>query len=139
MRDAKSKIGRTRYFGRQVTCETPDVTRTDLVCTKLNVPRAGEEVPPLSFYLGKTDVVVNLICMVSVWLITVFDFYLINFLVNTFDQIFLSCIAAAVSEFFAQAFGGYIYEKVGVKTSLCFSYTMAAIGSFCMLTYGLNH
>ena len=137
MRDAKQSLARTRYFGKEVTLETPDVTRNDLVCTKLNVPK--DNLPPLSFFLSKTDVVVNLICMTSVWLITVFNFYLINFLVNTFDQIFLSCIAAAVSEFFAQAFGGYIFDRIGVKQSLCVSFSMAAIGSFAMLTYGLNH
>jgi len=140
MREAKSKLSKTSYKRHFIEVSTPNVTRNDLVCTALNLPLTVDDgVPPLSFYLSKPDVVTNLICMVFVWLITVFDFYLIGFLVNTFDQIFLSCIASGVSEFVAQAFGGYIYEKVGVKKSLCASYATAAVGGFIMLTYGLNH
>ena len=77
--------------------------------------------------------------MIFVWLITVFDFYLIGFLVNTFEQIFYSVIASGVSEFVAQAFGGYIYDRVGVRNSLCLSYLIAAVGGFAMLSYGLQH
>ena len=57
--------------------------------------------PPLSFYLTKPDIKNNLIIMVFVWLITVFDFYLVGFLVNTFEQIFYSVIASGISEFIA--------------------------------------
>mmetsp|Transcript_20889 Transcript_20889/g.25653 ORF Transcript_20889/g.25653 Transcript_20889/m.25653 type:complete len:137 (+) Transcript_20889:1386-1796(+) len=77
--------------------------------------------------------------MVVVWLITVFNFYLIGFLVNTFEQIFYSTIASGASEFVAQAFGGIIYEKIGTRNSLCLSYIIAAVGGFAVLFYGLEH
>lgn len=138
MLDAKSYISKCSFGDHKLKCTLPDVTRNDLISTTLKMT-AADEVPPLAFYLGKSDVVINLACMVCVWLITVFDFYLISFLVNTFDQIFMSAIAAAVSELFAQAIGGYAYERVGVRTSMCVSYAMAAVGGFVMLFYGLQH
>ena len=120
--------------------QSENITRTELVATALNIPLPDEDgVPPLTFYLSKPAIVNNLIIMIFVWLITVFDFYLIGFLVNTFEQIFYSVIASGVSEFIAQAFGGYIYERVGVRNSLCMSYVIAAVGGFAMLSYGLQH
>ena len=98
-----------------------------------------EKAPPLSFYLSFEDVQVNLVIMVLVWLITVFDFYLIGFLVNTFEQIFYSTIASGVSEFVAQAFGGYLKHSAGMRRSLFISYSIAAIGGFAVLLYGLDH
>ena len=96
-----------------------------------------DQVAPLSYWLSKPDVAVNLFVMIVVWLITVFDFYLINFLMNTFTQIFYSTIASGISEFVAQAFGGYLFTQIGAKKSLLFSYLTAAVGGFLMLFYGL--
>ena len=68
-----------------------DITRTELIATALDKPLISDdqngdvETAPISFYLGKSDVRVNLIIMVFVWLITVFDFYLLSYLLNTFD------------------------------------------------------
>ena len=118
---------------------TEDITRTELVTTSLNISLKEDGIPPLSFFLKKSEIVNNLVIMVLVWLITVFDFYLISFLVNTFDQIFLSCIASGVSEFVAQAAGGVLYEKIGARTSLCISFTISAVGGLMMLFYGLAH
>ena len=149
MKDAKSALKKSQFNGRQILINAAhDITRTDLVASSLNQPvsdcnqdqsDAEDDIAPLSFYMGKTDVKVNLTIMVFVWLITVFDFYLIGFLVNTFDQIFLSSIASGVSVFVAQAFGGIIFERIGVRKSLCISYVIASIGGFGMLTYGLEH
>jgi len=91
------------------------------------------------FFLSNSDVRANLVIMTMVWLITVFDFYLIGFLVNTFEQIFYSTIASGVSEFVSQAFGGVIFEKMGARNSLCLSYTIAAIGGSSVYFYGLAH
>lgn len=141
MREAKSKLGQVQFSrNNKVTVSAEDITRTELVATALNITIGDDDgIPPLSFWLSKSDVVTNLIIMVFVWLITVFNFYLIGFLVNTFDQIFYSSIAAGLSEFFAQAASGYLFEKIGVRQSLCISYTISAIGGFMMFFYGLNH
>ena len=44
-----------------------------------------DKVAPISYWMSKPDVVINLIVMIFIWLFTVFDFYLINFLMNTFE------------------------------------------------------
>ena len=140
MREAKSMLNKKEFHGHKIKVQTEDITRTELVATTLQIPLPDDDqVPPLSFYMSKPDVSNNLLIMVLVWLITVFDFYLVGFLVNTFEQIFFSVIASGISEFVAQAFGGYMLAQLGARKSLCFSYVIAGIGGLMMLAYGLDH
>ena len=74
-----------------------------------------------------------------VWLITVFNSYLVSFLVNTFEQVFYSNIAVSIGAVFSRAFGGYIYAKLGASHSLCLSYSIAAMSGFICFFYGLAH
>ena len=104
MKDARSILKKGIYSGVKYQVESADIDRAELISQKLNKPL--DDTPPLSFFLSSQDLCVNLVIMVMIWLITVFDFYLVGFLVNTFEQIFLSTIASGVSEFVAQAFGG---------------------------------
>ena len=79
-------LNKKEFHGHKVKVQTEDITRTELVATALHIPLPDDDqVPPLSFYLSKPDVSNNLLIMVLVWLITVFDFYLVGFLVNTFE------------------------------------------------------
>ena len=144
MHDAKTALKNTNFNRHPLEVDPAyDITRTELIANTLKkpMPADGEtdEAPPLSFFLSFTDVKINLVIMVFVWLITVFDFYLIGFLVNTFEQIFYSTIASGVSEFVAQAFGGYLYSRTGTRDALFISYTVAALGGFAVLLYGLDH
>lgn len=140
MREAKSMLGQAQFKkAKKLQVSTEDITRTELVTTSLNISLKEDSIPPLSFFLKKSEILNNLVIMVTVWLITVFDFYLIGFLVNTFDQIFLSCIASGLSEFVAQAAGGVLYEKIGARPSLSISFTISAVGGLMMLFYGLEH
>ena len=132
-----------RRSGIKVSLTSQVTSSSELVGVAMNtydiVDDSADEIAPLSYWVSKPDVAVNLFVMILVWLITVFDFYLINFLMNTFSQIFYSTIASGVSEFFAQAFGGYLFEQVGAKKSMFTSYIIAAVGGFFMLFYGLAH
>ena len=145
MREAKSKLSQARFSQggtndeQQVKVTTEDITRTELVATALNISLTDDAIPPLSFFLSKFAIVKNLVIMMFVWLITVFNFYLVCFLVNTFDQIFMSVIASGVSEFAAQAAGGMLYERIGARLSLSICFAISAIGGFAMLLYGLDH
>jgi len=87
MREAKSKLSQVKFLhNNKVTVTAEDITRTELVATALQITIEDDNgIPPLSFWLSKADVVTNLIIMIFVWLITVFNFYLVGFLVNTFD------------------------------------------------------
>ena len=42
----------------------------------------------LTYFLRKRNIRINLSIMIPVWLITTFNYYLIQFLINTFDQIY---------------------------------------------------
>lgn len=139
MREAKTKLNKLVFKRSMVRSSAEDITRTELVATALNISIQDDEVPPLSFWLSKPDIFSNLVIMAFVWAITVSDFYLISFLVNTYEQIFLCAIASGVSEFIAQAAGGYLYEVVGTQKSLSISYSISAVGGFVMLFYGLDH
>lgn len=144
MHDAKNALKNTNFNRHAIEVDPAyDITRTELIATTLKKPMPAEgetdEAPPLSFFLSFTDVKINIVIMVFVWLITVFNFYLIGFLVNTFEQIFYSTIASGVSEFVAQAFGGYLYAITGTRDSLFISYAVAALGGFAVLFYGLDH
>lgn len=87
MKDARNVLKNSNYRGSKLRIEAAyDITRTELVNTSLGKSLGEEdEAPPLSFFLSNSDVRVNLVIMMMVWLITVFDFYLIGFLVNTFE------------------------------------------------------
>ena len=87
MREAKSIIDRSNKLGNCSATVASDITKNDLLGASLNreITADKEKVAPLSYWMSKPDVVVNLIVMIFIWLFTVFDFYLINFLMNTFE------------------------------------------------------
>ena len=106
MKDArnvlKKSVRSTVNFCDSKVESAVDITRTELISQKLGTEVSEkDDTPPLSFFLSSADLRVNLVIMVMIWLITVFYFYLIGFLVNTFEQIFYSTIASGVSEFVA--------------------------------------
>ena len=53
--------------------------------------------------------------MCVVWLITSFNYYLIQFLVNTFDQIYTTAVFSSVSEMVGIVAGGALFNELGVK------------------------
>ena len=63
----------------------------------------------LSYYLGQRKIQINLLIMCFIWLSTSFNFYLIQFLINTFDQVYESALGSATSEVLAYAFAGLLY------------------------------
>ena len=125
-----------------VRAANQDVTRTELVATSLQieiVDDKSDEVPPLSYWLSKPELRTNLSIMILVWLFTVFNNYLLGFLVNTFDQIFYSAIANQVSELASKAISGVLFARLGVRSSLSVSFAMSALGGLVMYNYGLAH
>ena len=77
--------------------------------------------------------------MMCVWLITSFNYYLIQFLINTFDQIYTTAIFSSVSEMIGIVAGGIFYNRLGVKGSFSLSFSVALVGAFLIITYGLAH
>lgn len=75
----------------------------------------------------------------TVWLITSFNFYLIQFLINTFDQVYTTAIFSSVSEICGIIAGGFLFQRYGVKGSLFASFCFALSGSLLLLLYGLDN
>merc|ERR1712087_290522 len=61
----------------------------------------------------------------------------IQFLINTFDQVYTSAIGSSISEILAYAFAGVLYQVSGIKSSLFLSFGIAFIGGIAILAYGL--
>lgn len=53
--------------------------------------------------------------MCVVWLLTSFNYYLIQFLVNTFEQIYTTAIFSSISEMIGIVAGGALFNAFGVK------------------------
>ena len=58
----------------------------------------NQTAPSTMHFLRQPRVLANLCIMISVWLATSFDYYLILYLVNTFKQLYLCAIASSLSE-----------------------------------------
>ena len=48
--------------------------------------------------------------MMMAWLAVAFNYYLLLYLLNTFEMIYLSAIGNAVSDLIGYAIGGYIFN-----------------------------
>ena len=75
--------------------------------------------------------------MMMVWLASSFDYYLINFLVNTFEQVYLSALLSGFSEIIAYMCGGILYARIGLKYSIACCFTLASGAGLVILFVGL--
>lgn len=75
----------------------------------------------------------------TVWLVTSFNYYLIQFLINTFKQIYTTAIFSSISEIVGIVAGGALYQYYGVKGSLSLSFFIATVGAMAIVGYGLAH
>ena len=75
--------------------------------------------------------------MMAVWLTASFDYYLINFLVNTFSKVYLTAFFSSLSEIIAYLFGGILYYKLGLKASIASLYIFSGIAGMFILFWGL--
>ena len=74
-----------------------------------------------------------------VWTTAVFNFYMIQFLLDTFDQVYEVSMMSAVSDIIGFLFAGIAYSKLGPKLMLVCSNGLSAAGGASILFYGLNH
>ena len=73
------------------------------------------------------------------WLAVAFNYYLLLYLLNTFEMIYLSAIGNAVSDLIGYAIGGYIFNVCELKMSLFLPFLVSAIGGILLLSYGLDN
>ena len=77
--------------------------------------------------------------MAMVTLIVKCNFYLVQYMTNTFEDVFKAAVFSSVSEFIAQAGGGYMYERIGVKTSMSVSLMVSSVGGLLIVLIGLQY
>ena len=64
------------------------------------------------YYLKDRKIAINMAIMMIVWLTASLDFYLITYLVNTFEQVYLAALASSLADFVANAFSGFLYPRL---------------------------
>ena len=94
---------------------------------------------PLKFWLKQKRILINLIVMTIVWLTCSFNFYLIQFLLTSFEQVYLSTILSCLSDMFSYAIGGTLLNWVGVRKAQVLGQSIASVGGIIILIFGLSH
>ena len=97
------------------------------------------EAPTIRSFLEQRPILINLVVLSLAWTVTVFNWYLVQFLVNTFDEVYLSAIGSAVSDIIGYTFGGILFYRFGIQASLMISFAVATLGGVAILLYGVDN
>lgn len=89
--------------------------------------------------LSRRDVKCNLGLMAIIWAVGSFNFYLMTFLANTFEQVYLTALCLSLADIFGYLISGILVQKIGAKSTLFMSQLTASLGGLLILTYGLQH
>ena len=68
-----------------------------------------------------------------------FNYYLLAYLVTTFEQVYLSQFLGVLAELVANFTAGLLMKKLGTKLALIVFYGISVLGSIAMIFYGLAH
>ena len=77
--------------------------------------------------------------MTIVWLCCSFNFYLIQFLFTSFEQVYTTAIVSCVSDVVAYASGGLFVNCLGIKKTQILGCSIALLGGVTILAFGLKH
>ena len=93
----------------------------------------------MGFYLKQRTILINLIVMSLVWLITSFSYYMLTFLLNTFEKVYtiatFNCLSAVVAYISAAS----ILRFLGIKKTFSFGFGIALLAGLLILVYGLKY
>jgi hypothetical protein len=119
--------------------------KDDFNITENDIRRKNEAVvlekaaPSTLYFLKQPNILLNLGLMMVNWITVIFDYFLIMFLVNSFNSSYICGMASSISELIAYGTSGYFYDKFGAKISLSRCFTVSVIAGIIILTYGLEH
>ena len=68
-----------------------------------------------------------------------FNYMLLTYLTNLFEQIYMTGLVSAASEIGAYIFSGTLFEKLGVRRTYLISLSIATLGGILIIAYGLDH
>ena len=91
------------------------------------------------FFLKQKNLMVNLGIMSVIWMVTLYNYTLIQFLVNTFDRVYVNSIGSSIADIVGYLIGGWCFYKIGARGSLGASFTLSCIGGLFVTAIGLRH
>ena len=68
-----------------------------------------------------------------------FNYMLLTYLTNLFEQIYMTGLVSAASEMGAYIFSGMLFERLGVRRTYLISLSIATLGGILIIAYGLDH
>lgn len=77
--------------------------------------------------------------MVFVWAAASYNFYLIMFLANTFEQVYVTALCLSVADIISYTISSVLVEKITVKHTITISFAVSMVGGLVILLYGLAH
>ena len=79
---------------------------------------------------------INVVCLLFLWIVSTFDYFLINFQLKYIKgDIYANTIVSSVSEVTAYLVSGALYDKIGAKVSFIGSFAIGIIGSLFYILF----
>lgn len=91
------------------------------------------------YFLKQKTILLNISIMSIVWLTTSFGYFLLLVLVNAFDHIYGDALVGSATEMMGYILSGILVERLGIKTSLIFSFAVSTLGGTITAWWGLWH
>ena len=105
--------------------------------TFLNEPEPVEDVP-ISEITKDPIVKRNLIIFICAWIVTTFNNFLLQFLINTYELVYISALGLSFAEVIAFLFGSVLFIVFGLKGALYICYGLAGLGGLSLMLYGIH-
>ena len=91
------------------------------------------------FYLSQTTLLINLLLMTFIWLAIAFSQFLLAYLTNSVEQVYLSAVFTSASEIIACIAAGIVFQFAGIRVSLVVAFAISFVGSASIIGYGMEH
>ena len=85
------------------------------------------------------DVKMNICIMSYQWMVCSFNFYLLYFIVSSFENGFQTALGVGLADLVSNSCGAILVSMIGVQRTLIYSFALATVGGLITLTYGLSH
>ena len=81
----------------------------------------------------------NFFLMTGIQVLILFDYVLLTYLTNLFEQVYLTGLLSYSSEIGSCFASGPMFEKLGVRKTYMISLGIATLGGILIITYGLDN
>ena len=79
-----------------------------------------------------------MLIMAIIWSSSMTNYYLILYLVNTFEMIYVCALCSAASEMLSYFVSGYVFDYLGARKTYFASFAFAFAGGVLLLAVGLQ-